>query len=59
LQIRKFDKRYPGLYELLNTIRINSKGKFEINVKFDKNNLVINPKKYLKYANRLKGKLQN
>ncbi len=55
----EYDRRYPGLYELLNTIGINSKGKFEINVQLDKNNLVINPKKYLKYANRLKETLQN
>ena len=55
----EYDRRYPGLYELLNTIGINSKGKFEINVQLDKNNLVINPKKYLKYANRLKETLKN
>ena len=50
---RKFDRRYPGLYELLNTIGINSKGKFEIKVEL-KNNLVVNPKKYLEYAKKLK-----
>lgn len=50
---RKFDRRYPGLYELLNTIGINSKGKFEIKVELN-NNLVINPKKYLEYSNKLK-----
>ena len=56
---KKYDRRYPGLYELLNTIGINSKGKFEINVKLDKNNFVTNPRKYLKYANRLKETLKN
>lgn len=56
---RKYDKRYPGLYELLNTVGINSKGKFEINVKLNNNNLVVNPTNYLEYANRLKIRLKN
>ena len=51
---KKYDIRYPGLYELLNTIGINSEGKFQINVKLDNNNLVVNPKKYLKYSQNLK-----
>lgn len=54
----KFDHRYPGLYELLNTVGINVNGKFYINVKLNGNNLVVNSKKYLIYANRLKEILQ-
>ena len=38
---------------------INSKGKFEINVKLNNNNLVVNPTNYLQYANRLKIRLKN
>lgn len=54
----KFDRRYPGLYELLNTVGINVHGKFYINVKLNNNNLVVNSRKYLIYANRLKEILQ-
>ena len=50
---KHYDIRYPGLYELLNTVGINSKGYFEINVRLE-NNLVVNPKKYLKFSNFLK-----
>jgi hypothetical protein len=56
---KKYDIRYPGLYELLNTVGINSKGKFEINVKLNNDNLVVNPTKYLQYANSLKIRLKN
>lgn len=50
-----FDKnRFSGLYEFLNTIGINEKGILETNIKFDKNNLIINPDKYLEYAKKLK-----
>ena len=56
---KKYSSRYPGLYELLNTVGINSKGKFEINVKLNNNNLVVNPTNYLQYANRLKIRLKN
>lgn len=56
---KKYDIRYPGLYELLNTIGINSEGKFQINVKLDNNNLVVNPKKYLKYSQNLKRIIKN
>ena len=56
---KKYDIRYPGLYELLNTVGINSKGKFEINVKLNNNNLVVNPTNYLQYAHRLKIRLKN
>ena len=56
---KKYDIRYPGLYELLNTVGINSKGKFEINVKLNNNNYVVNPTNYLQYAHRLKIRLKN
>ena len=55
---KKYDKRFPGLYELLNTVGINYKGEFRINVKLNNNNLVVNPKKYLKFANRLKERIK-
>lgn len=54
----KFDSRYPGLYELLNTVGINVNGKFYVNVKLNEHNLVVNSKKFLFYANRLKEILQ-
>lgn len=56
---REYDVRYDGLYELINHVGINSTGKFDINVLLNKNKLVINPKKYLKYSNQLKKKLLN
>ena len=34
-------RRYPGIYELLNTVGINSKRKFEIRVNIDERGLVI------------------
>ena len=56
----KYDfRRYPGLYELLNTVGINSKGKFEIKVNIDDKGFVYNPKKYLEYAKKLKEHLKN
>ena len=55
---KNFDTRLDGLYELLNTVGINSENQFSINVKFDKNNFVINPSKYLKYSNNLKDYLK-
>jgi hypothetical protein len=39
---KRFDIRYFGIYELFNTVGINSSGKFNINVMLNKNNLVIN-----------------
>lgn len=51
--------RYPGIYELMNTIGINSNGKFEIRVNIDNKGLIYNSKKYLEYSNRFKKKLQN
>ena len=52
-------RRYPGIYELLNTVGINSKRKFEIRVNIDKRGLVYNPKKYLEYSKILKKQLKN
>ena len=52
-------KRYPGLYELLNTIGINFNKKFSINVNINNKGLVYNSKKFLKYSNRLKDLLKN
>ena len=46
--------RYPGLYELLNTIGHNKLNKFEINVNIDNKGYVYNPKKYLYYSKKLK-----
>ena len=52
---KKYDKRrYGGLYQLLNTIGINSKNKFEINVNINNRGLVFNSDKYLNYSNKLK-----
>lgn len=51
--------RFPGLYELFNTIGINYKKKFEIRVNLDKNGFVYNSDKYLIYANKLKEKLKH
>ena len=51
-------KRYPGLYELLNTVGINSENTFEIKVNIDINGYIYNSKKYLKYSNELKNKLK-
>ena len=39
-------RRFPGLYELLNTIGINKEKKFEIRVNIDDNGLIYNPKNY-------------
>ncbi len=56
---KKYDyKRFPGLYELLNTIGINYKNKFEIRVNINDKGFVFNSGKYLLYANKLKKKLQ-
>ena len=51
-------RRFPGLYELLNTIGINKEKKFEIRVNIDDNGLIYNPKNYLIYANKLKDRLR-
>ena len=48
---KKYDyKRFDGLYDLLNTIGINSTNKFEIKINVNKLGLIYNPKKYLNYA---------
>lgn len=52
---KKYDKkRYEGLYMLLNTIGMNSKNKFEINVNINDRGLVFNSDKYLYYSIKLK-----
>ena len=57
---RKYDyRRFPGLYELLNTIGINSEGKFEIKVNIDDKGFVYNSKDYLEYSEKLKKYLEN
>ena len=56
---KRFDRRYLGIYELFNTVGINSTGQFNINVMLNKENIVVNPKAYLKYANKLKEILRN
>ena len=56
----KYDyRRFLGLYELLNTVGINSEGKFEIKVNIDDKGVVINPKKYLEYNMKLEEHLKN
>ena len=54
----RYSIRYEGLYEFMNTIGINATKQFNINVMLDENNFVINPKKYLKYSNKLKHKIK-
>jgi hypothetical protein len=51
-------KRFPGLYELLNTIGINKNKKFEIRVNIDDKGLVYNSKSFLEYSNKLKAQLR-
>ncbi len=50
---------YPGIYELLNTVGINSDKNFEIRVNINGEGLIYNSKKYLKYSNLIKEKLKN
>ena len=52
-------KRFPGIYELLNTIGTNFEDKFEIRVNVNEKGLVYNSKKYLEYAIKLKNNLKN
>ena len=55
-----YDKfRFEGIYDLLNTIGVNSNGKFEINVNIDKNGFVYNSEKYLNYSMELKKIIEN
>ena len=57
---KKYDYlRYPGIYELLNTIGINYNKKFEIRVNINDLGYVYNSKKYLEYSDKLKQILQN
>ena len=46
--------RYPGLYELLNTVGRIQDGKFEIRVNVNNEGFVYNSKKYLEYSTKLK-----
>ena len=56
---KKYDyKRFPGLYEFLNTIGINSKEIFDIKVNINEKGLVYNSKKFLEYSTKLKAKLR-
>lgn len=50
-----FDQnRFSGLYKFLNTIGYNDHEKFEVKLKFDQRNHIINPNEYLKWGNKLK-----
>ena len=51
--------RYPGLYELLNTIGMNFDKKFEIKVNINDDGYVFNSNKFLKYSDKLKKKFHN
>ncbi len=52
-------RRFPGLYELLNTVGTDKDGKFKINVKKDGNGDICNPDLYKKYADNLKKTIRN
>ena len=56
---KKFDNRFPGLYELLNTIGINERNTFEIKVNVNDKGFVYNSQEYLKYSIKLKEALKN
>lgn len=57
---KKYDyRRFQGLYELLNTIGINSNQVFEIKVNLNEKGLIYNSKKFLEYSFKLKAKLRN
>ena len=51
--------RFPGIYELLNTIGINYNKKFEIRVNINDNGFVYNSNKFLDYSDKLKKEFQN
>jgi len=53
------ESRFSGLFGFLNTIGMNEKGELEVKVKLDENNNIVNPDKYIKYANELKKTLRN
>lgn len=53
------NERFDGLYDLLNTIGINSTNKFEINININDSGLVYNSDKYLKYSSKLKKIMKN
>lgn len=57
---KKYDyRRFPGLYEFLNTIGINYNKIFDIKVNINEKGLVYNSKKFLEYSTKLKAKLSN
>lgn len=52
---KKYDKfRFEGIYDLLNTIGVNSNGIFEIKININKNGFIFNSEKYLNYSIKLK-----
>ena len=52
---KKYDKlRYDGIYDLLNTIGVNSNNVFEIKVNLNRYGFIFNSKKYLNYSKKLK-----
>ena len=52
---KKYDKlRYDGIYDLLNTIGVNSNNIFEIKVNLNRYGFIFNSKKYLNYSKKLK-----
>ena len=57
---KEYDKlRYNGLYNLLNTIGINSKNVFEIKVNKDRFGIIYNSNKYFNYSLKLKEFIKN
>ena len=57
---KKYDYlRYPGLYELLNTIGMNFNKKFEIKVNINDDGYVFNSNMFLKYSDKMKKKFHN
>ena len=57
---KKYDYlRYPGLYELLNTIGKNFNKKFEIKVNINDDGYVFNSNMFLKYSDKMKKKFHN
>ena len=52
-------QRFGGLYDLLNTIGINSTNKFEIKINVNNLGLIYNSQKYLNYSLNLKKMLDN
>lgn len=52
---KEYDQlRFNGIYNLLNTIGINSNNKFEIKVNINRDGFIYNSNEYLKYSEKLK-----